>query len=157
GDDDVLVPVALLDPRLDFLRISEPAGDLLGAATGPRHFFAAVRDDSAPARAAGLVVKNARIDGAGLDVRLVAGRHECADGAAAVLDPRVGETGAVVGGNAVREAQLEVIDNQVLAGGFRDQERVRRQPVVRRGAPGQGAVLHRPEFRAAGPAREASA
>src|SRR5262249_6451566 len=126
-------------------------------AAGPGDRFATVSHDSTPARAAGLVVEDAGIDGAGLNVRLVAGGHESAAVAAAILDSRVGETGGIVGDDAVGKPQLEVINDQVLAGGFRDQERVGRQPVVPGGAAGDDAILHGPEFRPAGPAREAPA
>jgi len=157
GDDDVLVPVVRLDLRSELFGRAESPRHILAAFGGPGDLLAAIGHDSPPAGAAGRVVEDARQPRPGLDVRLVAGRHEVAPVSAAVLDSGVSEAAFVVRGDPVREAKLKVIDDQVLAGRSGDQERIAPGRVLLRGPANDGAVFHGPESRPALPAGEAPA
>lgn len=146
GDDDVIVPIVLLDRRLNVGRLAELAGYFLFAGGGPSHFLPALGHNAASTCATRFVVKNSGKGRARFEVCLVAGRDEVRAFLAAILNARVGEAGGVVRRDAIRKAQLEIIDDQILAAFFRDQKVVAASRILFRRLANDGAIDDRPMF-----------
>ena len=148
GDDDVFVPLALLDAGLDFSGgFLCLADDFLFAFLVPDHLLAALGHDATRHL---LLVKDAGVGGADLEVRLVAADNEVAEVLAAILDAGV----ARVAGEPVGEAQLEVADELLLVAVLGDEEVVALGGIFLGRGAGDGAVLDGPMLLAAFPAGE---
>src|SRR5260370_18663344 len=86
GDDDVIVPVILVDGGLDFLRVAQRADDLdfgLAVRCLDDRLLAALREDAAPALS--LLVENAGISGADFEIVMITVVDDVAFVLAAIL------------------------------------------------------------------------
>lgn len=140
GDDRVVVPVFLFDGLLQLGRVADGTGGLRLVVAADRGLLAALSQNAAAA----LLVENARIGVAGLEIALVTTDDVIAQVGAAVLDAGVSAD------NAVREPQLEIVDLTLTP----DNERVSLGRIFGGRAAGNGAVLDRPELCVAVPAIE---
>ena len=149
GDDDVIVPILVLDLRLNLLRVADRAGDFdlgLSSVVLDHGLLPALRENAASA----FFVEDAAVGFARLKVRLIT-----ADDGAEL--PGLGHLAAILDAgvallDAVGKAQLEVSD----VAAFPDEERVVVDLGVRitAGDADDGAVAHGPELGITIPAGE---
>ena len=131
-DDPQVVPFALLDLLLEIFGLSDRLAHGLGAVGGDRHPFATLGQDAA----AFLLVEDARIGRARLEVALIAAHDGVAEILAAVLDA------AVAAGDSILQLQFKVIKVALPP----DQERVAFGGLFGRRLTDDRTVLHRPEL-----------
>ena len=143
GDDPHVIPVAGLDDFLEIIRRADRLAGRLRAIGVDRDPLAAQRENAA----APLLVENARVLRAGLEITLIATDGEWADLLelpAPILDA------AVASGQAVLKPELEIVDVALAP----DQKRVGLDLLVGRRLADDRAVPHAPDLGIAFPAGE---
>src|SRR5437763_4749996 len=138
GNDDILVPIAWFERRLNFVGRAHRAGDLLLAILVQEDFFAA----SCQYAAHPLFVEDAGVSLASFHVRLVAADDPAfrIENFAAILDSRIGKSRGVLGYYFERAAQLKIADGSIRP----NQKRVAFDRVLLAGFPVNRAVFDRP-------------
>ena len=143
GHDPVFVPIGWLDDLLQVFTDADFFRRLLLAVGGDRHPLPPLGQNAAPL----LLIENARVGGAGVDIGLIAADDKIAVIFAAVLHA------AVAAGDPVFQPQFKVVERALPP----DEEGVSLGRILGRRLPDDGAILHRPELRLPLPALQACA
>src|SRR5215471_19349701 len=152
GENNVIIPVALLDDFLQLVGSSKRSSHLLFAIFVPEHFFAARGHDAA---GHAFFVKDASVRRSGFHIGLVTADNPIGgiQDFAAILDPGIGKAFAVIGGESERASQLEIA---YIAIGP-DEERIPVGRIFFGRLTGDSAIFDRPEPGVARPTGEIGA